>query len=100
VSPAASAARSISERLEPLGRHGHVDDRGAARHEHARELPQGALDVDMQEDVAAPDPLDRWAIKRQLLGRSLDYLDVGAGFRDGLSRQVTVDRERIESRHA
>ena len=94
-SPASSAAVSIAgrrrscparprpvgelgrlPRLEPLGRERDVRDHRAAGPKHARALGESAPRVDVDEDVAAPDPVHRSVVERHRLDRALDDLDL------------------------
>ena len=50
----------------------------------------------MAEDVATPDPVDRCVVERQRLDRGLDDLDVDSGLGDRLTRELDVQRERVD----
>ncbi len=111
--PAAAAARSSTSasnvssvaatiwplaRLELLGRERHVCEHRAAGTQHARALGEPARRVDVDEHVAAPDPVDGGVVERHRLDRSLDDVDLGVQSRgrDGRARHLAVQRHRVE----
>ena len=85
-------------RLEPVCRERHVREQRAARPENARALREAAIGVDVDEHVAAPDPVERRVLERKLLERPFDDVDLvrQACVGDALAGEHAMQRQRIE----